>query len=243
MNQMVADQLWPGSDALGKRLRIGSDTVSPATVIGVVANAAHDSQRGVLRPGIYLAGWQQTADSWDTYLLARTDGDPQLSAPALREAIRTMDPWLPAFDVRTFEQVRNAGNVGELKLLGILLSLFGGLALALAMIGMHGVVSYMVTERTREVGIRMALGATRRNVLGVFWRDALGLTTVGLSLGIVLAAAMAMVMRSTSPTSPLGDAAAFATAAVVLMGVAAVTGLHPARRAAAADPMTALRAD
>ena len=175
-------------------------------------------------------------------LLVRTAGDPAAVVPALRREIREIDAALPLFDVRTLAELVDR-HLGTQRRLAALVSSFGLLALMLAALGLYGVVAYTVAGRTREIGLRIALGALDRNVVGLFVRDGLRLTAIGLAAGAVLAAALARLVASVvEGVHPLDPAAALGVLATLALA-ATLASYLPARRAARVDPMQALRVE
>jgi predicted permease len=243
VNELAAQQLWPDEGALGRRIRVGSDTTAWLTVIGVAATGAQDQNHGEARPTIYLPKRQRPVISgWSTTLLVRSSGDAGALAGPLREQIRALDPNLPVYDVATLKgTIRENHSPGRLG--STLLVIFGALALGLAVIGLYGVVSYAVTQRTREIGVRIALGAARPAILGLFARDALRMAAVGIAVGLALAVGAAQVLRSLIRGLDPLDAAVFAGVALLLATVTLLAAYLPARRAARVDPMVALRSE
>jgi predicted permease len=243
VNELAARNYWPGENPLGKRMRVGSDTSAWLTVVGVAQVGAQDGVDGRARAAIYLPELQRSGMSgWSTTLLVRSSGDAGALAGPLREQIRAIDPNLPVYDVATLAgAIRENHSPGRLG--GTLLVIFGALALGLAVIGLYGVVSYAVTQRTREIGVRIALGAARPAILGLFARDALRMAVVGIAVGLALAVGAAQVLRSlVRGLDPL-DSAVFLGVALLLASVTLLAAYLPARRAARVDPMVALRSE
>ncbi|MBK7832559.1 MAG: FtsX-like permease family protein [Gemmatimonadetes bacterium] len=185
---------------------------------------------------------RQRASSGLTILVRTKSGNASALAPALRDAIRAMDPALPVHRLETMARVREAAT-REQRGGATVLAIFGALALVLAAVGLHGVMLFTVRQRTREIGIRMALGATRRAVVGIFIRRGVRLTMVGGAVGIVLALGATQLLRSllfgVAPT----DAFTFLAVSLLFLVVALVASWLPARRAALVDPVTAMRAE
>ena len=172
----------------------------------------------------------------------RTSGDPAALAPALRDAVRSVDPALPILAIGSLSE-RTSASLLPQQIAATLIGTFGGVALLLSLLGLYGVLARSVTQRAREIGIRLALGATPDGVLRLVLRQGLRLTALGLALGFLLAAGAAKLAASFLPgVSPL-DATAFASALLILGGAAFVAMWLPARRTLAVDPARALRSE
>ena len=236
-------------DPIGKRITLGiaHDTAGANTSVtarGEIVGVIHDvHQRGLnddLAPAVYL-GWG-TLPINDVSFLVRSNNDSQTLAAAIRERVHGVDPTMPIYDVRTMEAAVSE-SVAQPRFYMMLLSAFAALALLLAAIGIYGVISYSVSQRTRELGIRIALGASQDRVVRLVLGQGMGLTLIGICGGLVgsywlvhLLAAMLFGIGAT-------DALTFGTVAIVLLGVAALATYLPARRAARVDPVIAMRAD
>ena len=170
----------------------------------------------------------------------RTTNEPEQIVPALRQEIIALDKNAPIYDVMTMQQRSNEAT-SRTRFSTLVLGIFATLALILSSVGIYGVMSYAVSGRTREIGIRMALGANRRNVLNLVMRDAIGLTIIGLVLGLTGAFAATRVLTSQLYGVEATDAATFAVVALLLAAVALAASYIPARRATKVDPMIALR--
>ena len=180
--------------------------------------------------------------SRNTGLTLRTRGNPLQVVPAVRQAIRASDPGLPVFDVYTMEQVRQQG-FWEYRFFGGMFSVFGGIALFLAAIGLYGVLSYSVSQRIREIGVRVALGAQNGHVMRLVLRQGMLLALFGIGFGLLFSfgatRVVASILYDTSPTDPLS----FAGISSVLAGIAALACWVPARRALEVDPLESLRSE
>jgi predicted permease len=242
VDEFMARQLWPGADAIGKRIRLGgSDSTSPwMTVVGVVGRIKQDALETDSRIAMYLAHTQFPTRSMNVVL--KTAGDPTvLTAPVMAE-IRHMDPDLPVYNVRTMAQ-RVDESLARRRFAMLLLSLFAGLGLGLATLGVYGVLAYLVSQGTREIGIRIALGATPRGIVISIVRHGMTLAVVGVGLGLAGAVAVARVMRRLLFQIDAVDPATFVGAALLLTFIALIASFIPARRAAHIDPIQSLRAE
>jgi putative ABC transport system permease protein len=240
VSQRMVDHNWPGQDPIGKTIRVMGTPPVTAQVVGVVGDIKHSSLEEPDLPFVYAAQAQQP-NIFNT-LVVRTEGDPMALAPAVRGAVWSVDRDQPVWKIRTQESLVEA-STGFRRFVSRLLLVYAGLALLLAAIGIYGLMAYAVTQRTREIGLRMALGAHGRDVLGLMLRDGLRLTALGVGVGLPAAFALTRLMRSmlfgTSPADP----ATFAAVAVLLMLVAGAASYLPAWRATRVDPLVALHHD
>jgi putative ABC transport system permease protein len=239
IDEKMAAHFWPQSDPIGHHIRGGSDPKQPwLTIVGVVGDVR---QYGLDRAPNMEAYIVQAQDmSFGYWLVARTSADPRRSEHALREAFLSVDRTLPVVNVEPLETYL-ADTLAERTFGLALLALFGLLALLLAAVGIYGVISYAVSLRTREVGIRMALGAGRRNVLAMVLRQGLALIGLGLALGFAASLALTRFLSSLLYEVRPTDLATSLAVAAVLAAVALLASYLPARRAASVDPMVALR--
>jgi putative ABC transport system permease protein len=249
ISQRVAETLWPGRDPVGKRLKLtgrgqnyrpGDDEANDPwlTVAGVVANVR---QRGVMsEPGLDVYLCDQQVLSPESYIAVRTMVDPMSLAESVKQAVQRVDPEQSVFDIQTMRQ-RVLNTIWQQRLSGVVLMLFAGLALLLASVGIYGVMSYLVTERTREIGIRMALGASSGNILRMILSQAMKLVLTGASLGIASAFLLTRVMASVLYEVSASDPMTFIAVPLILSAVALIACAIPARRAARVDPSIALR--
>ncbi|MFL6302674.1 MAG: ADOP family duplicated permease [Candidatus Sulfotelmatobacter sp.] len=254
INQRAATEYWPGEDPIGKRISFDDDQASPtrwATVIGVAKDAKQDSWAATPLPEVYLAAFQNhdfLGDSGSEVashvsyitLVARTSGDPAAAAPAMKEAAWSFDRNLAISEVLTMDGVV-ADATAQPRFEMQLLTIFAAVALVLATVGIYGVISYSATRRTHEIGVRMSLGATRRDVLLLIVRQGMKLALVGSLTGIGGALLLSRLMRKllygVQPTDPV----TFVAVAIGLAVVAILACYIPARRAMRINPMTALR--
>ncbi len=238
VNESMARQFWPGEDPVGKRFHLG-DTKGPwRTVVGVVGDVLHKGLDAPHTIQVYLPNTQFT-DSM-VILAIRTSNDPASIAAAVRSEIVALDPQVPISEVATMDDVVSA-SVANQRFGAFLFFLFGAVALVLTAVGIYGVISYGVAQRTHEIGIRLALGAGRREVLkliiGETMRPALLGAAVGLCAAFGLTRLLTRLLYNVKPTDP----PVFAAVLVLLIGVALLASYIPARRAMRVDPMVALR--
>ena len=243
VNRRLAEQFWPGEDPTGKRLKIGpADGPNPwATVIGVVGDVRQTGLYGDQMAELY-APYAQERRSWMSPrdLVVRTRGDAGAVAGAVREAVWAVDKDQPISNIRTMDQVL-AAVVSRERFQMLLLSLFAALALVLACVGLYGVISYAVAQRTREIGVRMALGAQQRDVLKLVIRQGMILTFAGLVIGIAGGLAVTRVMTDLLFGVTATDAVTFISVGGLLLVVSFLACYIPARRATKVDPLIALR--
>jgi predicted permease len=237
VNETLAKWLWPGEPAVGKRFRLGN---SPdlLEVVGVARDADYNNLGEPSQPYAYLPVEQSYAPVM--MLHVRTTGAPEPVVASARRALQGLDPGLPLLDARTIGQVR-AQALWAPRMGAGLLTLFGLLAAVLATIGIYGVVAYTVGQRGREIGIRMAIGARRPDVIGLILRQGMRPVVAGLVLGLALGLAAARSIAGLLFDVTAGDPLAFAGATLLLATVALAAVYLPARRASGLDPVTALR--
>jgi len=240
IDENMARTYWPGADPLGRRFkRGGPDNDTPwLTVVGVVANVKQYALDADSRVTFYTPHAQ--SPSGTMYVVARTSVEPTSLAAALTKEARAIEPNVPVFDVKTMEQ-RLSDSLARRRFAMTALGLFALVAMALAAVGIYGVMSYAVAQRTREIGVRVALGARGRDVLGLVIRQGMLLAALGIGLGLVGAAAVTRVMGSLLFGVGATDPLTFASIALLLAGAALLACYVPARRATKVDPMVALR--
>jgi len=241
INAAMEKKYWPGESALGKQVGPGSARFPLLTIVGIVPDVKHISLREESAPEMYVVYTQKPWPSMLNMRVAlRTKVDPASMTGSVREAIHSIDPDLPLAKVTTLTTLVDE-SMSQPRFSMLLLATFGALALLLASIGMYGVISYSVEQRTREIGIRMALGAERSNVFGMILAQGARLAGVGITIGLVAALAVTRLLASflfgVQPTDPL----TFGGVALLLLGVALIASYVPARRATRVDPMIALR--
>ena len=240
ISQRMADRWWKNESPLGKRIKIGEADSKSAwmTIVGVVGDVVHNPYDRAPRRTFYVP-YQQAPVLWMD-IGVRTAGDPLQVAPAVMAAIRSVDPEEPITDLRTMERAIHNRSIG-LNYMAALMGVFGGIALLLSGIGVYGVMAYLVSEQTQEIGLRMALGAPRGSVLQMIFRRGLVTIGAGLGAGLPLAYGLARLMASLIYGVTAADAATFIGIPVALMAAAALAIYLPARRAMQIDPIVALR--
>ncbi|MEZ5289698.1 MAG: ABC transporter permease [Vicinamibacterales bacterium] len=240
MNEAAARKFFPGEHPVGKRVGPSIETSGTLEVVGVVRDAKYNSVRDEAPPTIYVSAGQYPMST--PAFVVRTAGDPMGAVGALRQAVHELDPTLPLMNVSTqMEQIED--RIAQEKLFARAYALFGGLALLVAAVGLFGLMSYSVSRRTNEIGVRMALGARAEDVLGLVMGESLRLVAFGLAIGTAVALAagrlVASLLFDVTPT----DLSTLGLAVAVLAAVALVAGFLPARRAARVDPMAALHVE
>jgi putative ABC transport system permease protein len=238
LSETLARKLFPDEDPIGKRLSVASFGAELTTVIGVVSDIRHQGLDREIESVIYLSYRQLSRPG--IALVLRSAVDPSSLAPALRSAVHEVDPALPLFQVMTMDD-RLSNSVAARRFNLLLLGAFAALALLLAGVGVYGVIAYVVTGRTHEVGIRMALGAQRADVLRLFIKQGMALVLLGVGVGLLGAFALTRVMTSLLFEVSANDPLTFAGVALLLSLIALLACYMPARRAARLDPMIALR--
>src|SRR6185436_16263592 len=238
VNQRMAQVLWPNESAVGKRIFIGADSHDPLEVVGVVKTGKYRTLAEDPRMFFYYPLSQRRPGIMT--MVMRTNGDPRNFVGALRHEVQQLDRAVPMSAVKTMEQHMTWPLWGP-SLAATLALAFGVIALLLSSIGLYSVMAYVVSQRTKEVGIRMALGASRQDVLKMITSQGMRLAIVGAGLGLVLALLLAKVMSSLLIGVSGYDITTFVIVAVVLSVVAFVASYLPARRATKVNPLIALR--
>ncbi len=240
VNETMARTYWPWQQVIGRRLRLERGG-TPVEIVGVVANNKYGSIGEEPRPCLYLPFAQHYQSASILYL--HTEGDPAAVAAAARQVVSALDQGMPVYDLKTMNAHLSGIGLLFVRIGAALVGVFGLLGLLLAVVGLYGVISHSVSHRTREIGIRVALGARAGDVLRIVLKQGMILTLVGAAIGMAAAFAVTRLMRSllygVSATDPL----TFILISLLLASVALPACYLPARRATKVDPMVALRQD
>lgn len=242
ISRILAQSYFPGENPLGKKIKIGTaDSNNPwMTIVGIVDDLHYSWINKQELPTIYRTYRQ--APAYYTFVVLRTEGNPLSFVPIVRSDVAAVDPDLPIFDVLTFDKVITNSIVG-IAYVAAMMAILGLIALVLASVGIYGVMSYSVGERTHELGVRMAMGATADDVQRLILRNGLTLTIVGMVIGLPVALALAYGLSSLLFGVRVADPVAFLGLPLLLAAVAILACYLPARRAVRLDPLTALRCD
>jgi len=244
VNETMARQYWPGTEAVGKRLKLGGPN-SPApwtTIVGIVADVRQMATDAPVKAEMYFPYRQIAANAFfrPRDLVIRTSVEPASLVSAVRREVHAVDSDQPVSDVRTMDDILDEEtSTRELGML--LLAAFAGLALLLATLGIYGVLSFFVSQRTQEIGLQVALGARAGHILGVVLKKGMTLAVAGLCIGLVASLGLTRLMRSLLYGVSASDPLTFAGVAVVLFAVALLACYLPARCAMKVDPIIALR--
>jgi predicted permease len=245
LNDTAADRIWPGGNALGHQMTIGTGFgmgrgQAGGTIVGVVADVRDYGPASRPAPTLFLAHGQWPVDSMS--IVAKSRGEPSALIEPLRALLREMDPDVPMYAVRSMPQIRDIA-VAQPRLYLVLIGCFALTAMLLAALGLYGVLAYAVGQRTREIGIRLALGARRGEVLRMVMSQAGKLVVVGVALGLVAAVLASHLLRAQLFEVAPTDTVTYVLVATGLLLVSLLASWIPARRASRIDPMTALRQD
>jgi predicted permease len=237
VNEALVREYWPGHDGLGMTIDVGGQSGQATQVVGVVSDSKYRLVTEPIIPTMYLP-MEQHYEGRMTMMVR--SGQPSSLAAPVRTAVRSIDPMIPVTGMRTMAEQRMR-SLSTPRMAATLLGMLGGLGLLLGTLGLYGVMAYLVTQRTHEIGIRMALGAERGNILRLVLRQALRLVVLGLALGTLGALAAARLIEGLLYGVQPQDPMTMAMVMLVLAGAALVACLLPARRAVRVDPITALR--
>jgi putative ABC transport system permease protein len=241
INQTAAQQLWPGEDPIGKPVAVGQGGFSDgAEVVGIVGDVRYARLDAVPVPTVYISYLQSTRTS--LILFVRSARDASDLTAAVREQVRQIEKDVPVFDAMTMNE-RIRSSTAASRFTATLLAVFAGVAILLAAIGIYGTLSYLVSQRTREIGIRVAMGARPLNVVGLVLVRGAFLTAIGLAVGLIGAYASTRLLASMLYQIKPDDPGTFAEIALLLGAVALSATVIPARRAAKVDAMVALRSE
>jgi putative ABC transport system permease protein len=244
INASMAARFWPGEDSIGRQFWIQDPLIPDVfTIIGVIGDVRHfevDPEEEQLAQAYVPYPYAATPNTGVTIRVAA--GDPSAVTAAVREEIRRLDPNVPLFAIRSMTEVKRLGS-WQFALFGWLFSVFGAVALLLAITGVYGLLAYAVSQRTQEIGVRVALGAARRDVIGLIVRQGLTLAVTGIGIGLIGSLAVTRVIGSLlyniTPTDPV----TFVSASLFLISISALASYVPTRRATAVDPLVALRSE
>jgi predicted permease len=237
VNQTLAGKMFPGEDALGQQLRM-SQTGPPSTIIGIIGDVKHSALDEVPQPEMYASTYQGSMVS--PYMVMRTSGDAAGMIELVRAKAREIERDLPLYSMQPMESVKSA-SVAQRRFVLVLVALFGVLALVLAAVGVYGVMSLLVSERTQEVGVRLALGAHPSNVLRMLVAHATRLAAAGVAIGVALAFVLMPLLGNQLYAVQPRDPLTMTGVPIVLILVAMLAAFIPARRAMRVDPVSALR--
>ena len=241
INEAAARRFWPGEDPIGKPIAVGQGGFGDrAEIVGIIADVRYGTMDAPPGPDVFIPFAQSPRNSMVLYL--RTTSDPRALAVAVRAEVRALDRNLPVYDLKTMTE-RISDATSSARFSAVLLGVFAAIALVLSAIGIYGVMSYAVSQRTHEIGIRIALGAEPRDVLALVVRRGLGLTVVGLVVGVAAALASTRVLTTLLYEVRPSDPPTYIVIAGILGLVAFFASYVPARRATRVDPLVALRSE
>ena len=238
ITETMARQIWPGVDPVGQQIMVGGGGGPTWTVVGVVGDIRDQLLQNEPEPMMYLS-FQQV--SWDTmWLLARGTGDPLALAPVVRREIHAIDPLMPVANEQPLARLVS-DIAAQPRFTAMIFGLFASAALVLAVVGVYGLVAYGVTQKRREIGVRLALGATPSHIVVGVVRYGVGLTGFGIAIGLWAAYALSRFMQGILYDVAPTDGVTYLAVAALLMTCAAAASILPARRAARLEPVRALR--
>ena len=254
----MANRDWPGQDPLGKQISVNpprallpprvasslppSYSPAPLTIVGVAEDTHYSGLTTAAIPLVYAPFSQGSEGNTNMYLVVRAEGDPLSLAAPIREQVTQLDPDQPVSSIETMES-RIASSVARPRLQTTVLAVFALVAILLAAVGIYGVMSYAVTQRSKEIGIRLALGAARREVLALVFRSGVTMVTIGIVIGLAAALALSRVLQTLLFEVSTTDPTVFAAIALLLFVTAGIAAWIPARRAARLDPIATLRSE
>jgi putative ABC transport system permease protein len=245
VNDAMAKKHWPHESPIGKRVSFSTNEPHWYEIVGVAGNIKHRALEAADRPELYVPYRQPLFAGWTVrpmYVIARTSADPASTVAIARHEVARVDRDQPISDVRTMDE-RIGRSLSSRRFNMVLLALFAGLALTLAAVGIYGIVAYSVTERTHEIGVRVALGAQRRDVMAMVVGQGMTMTIVGTAIGVAASAALARLMSSLLFGVSAVDPATFVGIPLLLIAVALAACYVPARRAMRVDPLQTLRSE
>ena len=245
VNDAMARKHWPHESPIGRRVSFSTDEPHWYEIVGVAGNIKHRALEAADRPELYVPYRQPLFSGWTVrpmYVVVRTSGDPVSNVATVRREVARLDRDQPISDVRTMDE-RIGRSLSSRRFNMVLLALFAGLALTLAAVGIYGVVAYSVTERTHEIGVRVALGAQRRDVIAMVVGQGMTMAAAGTVIGVAAAAGLARLMSSLLFGVSVVDPLTFVAIPALLIGVALAACYVPARRATRVDPLQTLRSE
>jgi predicted permease len=241
INETMARKLFPGQDPIGQHVRTGPGANGPwTTIVGVIGDVRHGGLEEVPEPEYYINYLQ--GPPVGPFIVLRTSGDPALIAETVRAEARRIDKNLPVSEMRTMSSLRSDA-VSTRRFILLIVGAFGALALGLAAIGVYGVMSLIVSERTREVGVRLALGAEPSRLLAMIVGQAAKLAGIGVVIGVIAALPLAPLLDSQLYGIQSFDPMTFISVPLMLIVIATLAAVVPARKAMRIDPLAALRID
>jgi putative ABC transport system permease protein len=242
LNEAAAKKYWPGRDPLGHQLRIHVSLISgntkPRTIVGIVGNVRAHALNEEPEPELYIPHAQHPVNMMSYAVQTATDSKSYFSA--IRKEVRALDPGLPIWETYSLEEIVGM-SVAEKKFMMFLISVFAALALLLGAVGIYGVISYVVALRTREIGLRMAIGAQRGDVVRLFVKEGLVLALLGIAVGMIGAFGLSRILTNLLFGISATDPITMTLVAALLAAVAFFACYVPARRASRVDPVHALR--
>jgi predicted lysophospholipase L1 biosynthesis ABC-type transport system permease subunit len=239
INETMARRLFPNEDPIGKHVRTGPNPNQPwTTIVGVIGDVRHGGLEEVPQPELYINYLQGPPVA--PFIVLRTTSDPALLAETVRAEARRIDKNLPLYDIRTMATLRSEA-VSTRRFILLIVGAFGALALGLAAIGVYGVMSLIVSERTREVGVRLALGAEPAQLLTMIVGQAAKLAGLGVIAGLAMSLPIAPLLDSQLYGITSFDPLTFVSVPIALLVIAALAAMVPARKAMRIDPLAALR--
>jgi predicted permease len=243
VNQKFVNRYLPGVNPIGRHVGMGIDPGTPTDIqiVGVVGDTKYESMREEIPEEMYIPSEQKAFSNGGTFYV-RSAGEPTQLFNVLRAEVRAVDPTVPFYDLRTVSGMVELSLLTE-RLLATLSVVFGCLATLLAAVGLYGVMAFMVARRTREIGIRMALGADHSAVIWMVLRETLQLTAIGVAIGLAGAYAVTRLIQAQLFGVQPNDLLTMSAASLGIAGITALAGFLPARRATRIDPMIALRCD
>lgn len=241
VSKAMAKKFWPNADPIGRQFQMNTDPKRSLAVVGVVQDVRYQGVTGVIPPVFYAPFVQHPAGNSLQFFQVRTSVAPETMIPEIERAIQSLAPQLPVFDVQTMKQgLYTLNGLLIYRIAAALAALLGGLGLILAIVGVYGVVSYGASQKTHEIGVRMALGAQPMDILKMIFRQGLSIVAIGLVVGIAMALTAARIVGQFLTVSPR-DPVTYLVVSAILATVALAACYVPARRAMRVDPMVALR--